>query len=154
LCVQAGPFVKDAFGHWTSHIRLETTAAMPPERQDEWITICTSDPLYRELKVAVILLPRAGRRIVATPSEVNLSAGPRLVRLHDQRDQAVVIESVTADDPVVVCSWAAGPDNQATLKLQHDRTAPGDHPQRTFVHVQISQPAREVLTIPVVVAKD
>jgi hypothetical protein len=80
--------------------------------------------------------------------------GPRLVRLRDTQDQAVVVESVTVDVPGIVCSWAAGPDNQATLKLQPDRARLGDDPVRASVRVQLSQPVREVLTIPVVVAND
>jgi hypothetical protein len=154
LRAAAGPLVKDAFGHWTSHIRVETTGQLPPGQQNEMLTIRTSDPLYRELQVSVTIIQRVGQRIVATPAEPTLSAGPRLVRLRDTQDQAVVIESVAADDPAIRCSWAAGPDNEATLKLQADRAALGDRSLHTAVRVQLSRPVRDVLTLPVVVPND
>jgi hypothetical protein len=155
LRAQAAPFVKDAFDHWTSRIRIEIgdqpTAQGP---QAETLTIYTNDPLYRELRVAVTLIQRSSQRVVATPAEVTLSRGPRLVRLRDAQDQAVVIESATADDPAIVCSWAAGPENQATLQLQPDRAKLRDDPIHATVRVQLSQPLREVVTIPVVIAND
>jgi hypothetical protein len=155
LRAQAAPFVKDAFGHWTSRIRVETgEGPTAPGQQDEALTIYTSDPLYRELRIPITIIQRVHQRVVATPAEVTLSMGPRLVRLRDTQDQPVVIESAIPDDGVISCSWAAGPDNQATLKLQADRAKLGDGPLRTVLRVQLSQPVREVLTIPVVVPND
>ena len=76
-------------------------------------------------------------------------AGPRLVRLRDTQDQPIAIEGVTADDAAVSCSWAAGPDNQATLKLQVDRARLRNPTLHTQIRVQVISPVREILTIPV-----
>jgi hypothetical protein len=58
LRVEAAPLQKDAFGHWTSRIRVQTAGELPVGRQDEVLTIYTNDPIYRELKVAVTLIRR------------------------------------------------------------------------------------------------
>jgi hypothetical protein len=154
LQVQATPLTQDASGHWTSRIRIATAGELAPGQHDEAFTIYTSDPVYRELKVAVTVVTRVRQRVTAAPAEVTLTTGPRLVRLRDAQDQPVAVESVTAEDPGVVCSWAAGPDHQATLKLQPDRARLPEGGLRTRVRVQLSGPVREVLTIPVVVTND
>jgi hypothetical protein len=154
LRVEAAPLQKDAFGHWTSRIRVQTAGELPVGRQDEVLTIYTSDPLYRELKIAVTLIRRGSPRILATPSEITLASAPRLVRLRDAQDQAVTIERVTADDPAVICSWAPGPENQATIKLQAAPTLLPGGTLHTQIHVEVKTPVRENLTIPVVVSND
>ena len=58
------------------------------------------------------------------------------------------IESVKSDHSRVVCTWAAGPDNQATVKLVLAARQPGDDSTKATVRVQLSSPVREVLTIP------
>jgi hypothetical protein len=154
LRVDAGPLEKDAFGHWTSRIRVQTAGELSIGRQDEVLTIYTSDPLYRELKVAVAVIRRGSTRLIATPSEITLGTAPRLVRLWDRQNQAVTIERVTADDPAVVCSWAPGPENQATIKLQADRNLLPGGALHTQIHVEVKCPVREDLTIPVTVSND
>lgn len=150
LRVQAAHLEHDALGHWTARIRLETVGGLPEGRQEEFLTIYTSDPLYSELKIPVTLIHRASTTLSATPAEVMLSAGPRLVRLRDSQGRPVVIERATVEDARVVCTWAAGPDNDATLRLQADRATTADGLQ-TRVLVEVSSPVRQVVTIPVVV---
>jgi hypothetical protein len=98
------------------------------------------------------VIKRDGNSCVATPSEVELSAGPRLVRLADHQGRGVVVESVQSDDPAVACPWAPGPENQATLKMELDRSRWNGEGLDTQVRVQMSRPVREILTIRVRVA--
>jgi hypothetical protein len=106
------------------------------------------------LKVSVTVVKRAAGICTATPSQVSLSDVPRLVRLADQQNRPVVVEGVTAGDPAVSCHWAPGPENQATLKLQVDRTQWNGTALDTEVRVQIGSPVREVVTIPVRLGRD
>jgi hypothetical protein len=152
LTADAGPLVRDAFNNATSKIRLAVGPSCPPGRHDEYIVIHTDDATYRELKVAVTVVKREHNSCVATPSEVMLSAGPRLVRLADRQGRVVVVESVHSDDPAITCRWASGPENQATLKMELDRSHWNGEGLETQVRVQTSSPVREVVTVRVRVA--
>src|SRR5262249_47347034 len=118
---------RNALGHWTCKIRLDVAADCPEGRHVEALAIYTSDPDYRELRVPITLVKRRRPRLTATPGRVELrrepgqAAAARLVRLADRQGERVVIEAVTADDPALTCSWAAGPENCATVKMQVER---------------------------------
>jgi len=142
----AAPLAKNAAGHFTSKIAVHTGSDLPAGRHEEMLIIHTNDAGYPEFKIPVTIVKQAASRIMATPSEVILN-GLRMVRLRDQQDQAVVIESVSADVPAVVCSWASGPDNQATLRIQLDATKVRAGETSATVRVQVSSPVREMITI-------
>ena len=118
------------------------------------VQIFTNDPSYSELRVSVTIVKRARPRIVATPSELTLTAPPgqpvpsRIVLIRDSKDEPVIVERVVADDPAIICKWAQGPNNQATVKISV-KESPGAEPLKSAVHVHISKPVSEVLTIPV-----
>jgi hypothetical protein len=153
LRAQASPMtVSDSLGCFISRIHVEIAESCPLGRHDETVVIHTSDMLYGELKIAFTVVKLEGKDITATPSEVNLAEGSRFVRLTDLHDRPVVVKSVEADDPAINCHWAAGPQNQATLKLQIDGSKWNGAALATQVRVQISSPVCEELTIPVRVA--
>jgi hypothetical protein len=147
LTADARPLIRDTFNNATSKIRIAVASSCPPGRHDELIVIHTDDAIYRELKVAVTVVKREGNSYVTTPSEVELSAGPRLVRLADRQGRVVVVESVQSDDPAIAYRWAPGPENQATLKMELDRSRWNGEGLDTLVRVQMSSPVREVVTI-------
>jgi hypothetical protein len=64
-------------------------------------------------------------------------------------DGAVAVERVEADDPAVVCTWAAGPGECATLKVAIDRAKLPAEGLRSAIHVHISKPLSETITVPV-----
>jgi hypothetical protein len=152
LTADAGPLIRDAFNNATSKIRIAVASSCPPGRHEEHIVIHTNDAVYRQLKVAVTVVKREGNSCLATPSEVTLSAVPRLVRLADRQGRVVVVESAQSDDPAIACRWASGPENQATLKMELDRSHWNGENLERQVRVQISSPVREVVTIRVRVA--
>lgn len=146
---------RDGQGHWIGKVNLELSASFPEGHHAETISIYTDDPAYAELKVPVTIVKRARQRLSALPAQVTLLAAhgqpvpSRIVLIRDANDQAVVVDHITADDPAVVCQWAQGPNNLATVKITVDRTrVPGEH-LRSAVHVQLSQPLSETVTIPV-----
>jgi len=101
--------------------------------------------------VPITLVRLSDSQVLATPEQVDLLADPgqpipsTLIRLRPRGEQPVVIEKVAADDPVVACTWAAGPGKQATLKIQVNGTRSLD----SAVRVYLRQPVQEMLTIPV-----
>jgi hypothetical protein len=62
---------------------------------------------------------------------------------------AVAVERVEGDDPAVVCTWAAGPDNCATVRVSIDRTKLPADGLRSAIHIHVSKPAPETVTVPV-----
>jgi hypothetical protein len=136
-------------------IRLEVSGDYPDGRHEESIHIFSDDPAYRELKVPVIIIKRSRQRVSATPGEVALAAGPgqpipsRIVLLRDNDNQGVVVENVTTDDPAVTCTWAQGPNAMATLRVRVDRKLLRGDSLQSAVHVYVSKPQPDVLTIPV-----
>jgi hypothetical protein len=133
-------------------IILEASAAgLAPGRHDEILSIYTSDPSYRLLQVPITLVRVSQSPVLATPEEVRVFTQPgqpipaTVVRLRPRGDGAVVIDKVIVDDPAVVCTWAPGPGNHATLKIQIKASRPVD----SAVRVHLRQPVVEILTIPV-----
>jgi hypothetical protein len=71
------------------------------------------------------------------------------VRVRDADNQKVVVEQVVADHPAIVCQWAQGPENLATVKVRIVREQLTTETLHSSVHIHLSQPLREVITIPV-----
>ena len=152
---QLGELHRDEAGQWRRTIQVEVLADCPEGTHEEMLRICTSDPLYSELKVPFTIFKRSRRLVSAAPASVVLSESAdqplpaRIVRLSAADDGEVQIARIESDHPAVHCTWAQGPGHQATLKLRVDRKQiPGDR-LRAFVHVHLSHPAAEILTIPV-----
>lgn len=150
-----GDLNRDAAGQWRRTIRVEVSADCPEGTHIETLHICTSDPLYSELKVPFTVFKRARRQVSAAPASVVLSQPAdqplpaRIVLLSAAEDNEVRIDRIETDHPAIACRWAPGPGHQATLKIRVDRKQiPGDR-LRAAVHVHLSQPAAETITIPV-----
>jgi hypothetical protein len=150
-----GEVRRDDAGHWRRTIQVEVLEDCPEGTHTETLRICTSDPLYSELKVPFTIFKRARRQVSAAPASVVLSESggqplpARIVLLSAADDRDVHIERVESDHPAIQCRWAQGPGHQATLKIRVDREQiPGDR-LRAAVHVHLSQPLAETVTIPV-----
>jgi hypothetical protein len=148
------PFREDHGTIW-ARLRLEVTKDYPAGRREEFVSIYTDNAGYAELKVPVTIDKAGQERVTATPPEAVLGATAgqappaRVILLRDFENQAVLVEKITADDPAIVCTWAAGPGNMATLKLRCDVDKLTQRPLRSAVHIQVNQPVAQTITIPV-----
>jgi hypothetical protein len=151
LLIQA----RDDSGHACFHIKLEVAADFPAGRYDDTLEIYTADPLYRHLQVPVTVVRRGRQRLTTLPAEVTARAAPgqavpaQLLRVRDARDEPVVVEEVTADDPAIQCRWANGPENLATVRVQIDRTHLRGNSLQSAIHIRLAGPVQETLTVPV-----
>ncbi|MGH7225891.1 MAG: DUF1573 domain-containing protein, partial [Gemmataceae bacterium] len=150
-----GELSRDGAGRWRRVIHVEVLAECPEGRHEETLRICTSDPLYVELKVPFTIVKSARHAVNATPSAVVLSAPPgqplpsRMVQLNAVDDSEVHIDSIESDGAAIECRWAQGPGTAASLKIRVDgQKIPGDR-MRGIVHVHLSKPAKETIDIPV-----
>jgi hypothetical protein len=150
-----GELHRDDAGHWRRTIQVVVSADCPEGTHTETLRVCTSDPLYSELKVPFTIVKRPHRLVSAAPSAVVLSEQAnqplpaRIVLLSAAENREVRIERVESDHPSIDCRWAQGPGPQATLKIRVDRTQiPGDR-LRAAVRVHLTKPSSETLTIPV-----
>jgi hypothetical protein len=145
----------DGAGHRVVTVALSLSPACPDGRHEETIAIQTDDAEYRELTVPVIVVKRPRQGVTASPAAVSLAAPrgrpvpSRIVLLRPAGGAAVVVDRVEADDPAVVCTWAAGPNECATLKVAIDRARLTGDGLRTAIHIHISKPACETITVPV-----
>jgi hypothetical protein len=147
----------DGAGHRVVQVALSLAAGCPEGRFEETVALLTDDPDYRELTISVVVDKRPKRNVTAAPAAVSLTAArgqavpSRIVLLRPTGTGAVAVERVESDDPSIVCTWAAGPDDCATLKVSIDRTKMPADGLRSAVRVHISKPVAETLTVPVTV---
>lgn len=145
----------DGAGRRVVKIGLSLGADCPEGRHEETVAILTDDAEYRELTVPVTVVKRPKQAVTASPRAVSLTAAPgqavpsRIVLLRPAGEEAVVVERVEADDAAVVCTWARGPNNCATLKVSIDRARLPADGLRSAIHVHISKPICDTVTVPV-----
>lgn len=135
-------------------IRIEVTDDYPDGRREEIVSIHTDDQVYRELKVPVTIVKTTRQRVSATPAEVKLEAVPgqaaaKVLLLRDADGQPVAIDSVTADNPAISCSWASGPGSMATLKVRCASVSASADVLRTTLRIQVKEPVAQTLIVPV-----
>jgi hypothetical protein len=149
---------QDEHGQWVRKIALEVGADYPEGRHNEMLDILTDDPVYRDLRVPLTVVKRPRQRFTAEPGAVTLFAAAghevpsRIVRVRDSEDQPVIIEQIVADDAAITCRWAQGPNNLATIRVLVDRARLKGGSLKSQIHVQIGNPVRETLVIPVTCA--
>ncbi len=151
-----GELRRDDAGHWRRSIQVEVLADCPEGNHNEVLSICTSDPTYPELKVPFTIVKRARREVSAAPSSIDLSETAtgqplpaRIVLLSAVDDAEVRIERVECDHAAIDCHWAQGPGRQATVKVRIDRSRILGDNLLGSVHVHISSPTPQTITIPV-----
>jgi hypothetical protein len=140
----------------THKIGVEVAADYPEGRHDDVVSIYTDDPAYREIRVPVTVVKRGRQRLSAAPEQVKFE-GPagqplpsRIVLLRDADNQAVIVDQATADDPALICRWAAGPQTMSTLKVLVDSSRlNGRTSVRSTIRVELKEPVPQTMTIPV-----
>jgi hypothetical protein len=143
----------DTAGHKVVGVRLDVEPGFPEGRHDETLQIFTSDPEYPELRVPVTVVKHSRASVSATPAEVALRAEgralpARIVLLRGPEGQEVAVEKVESDNSAVHCTWAKGPGEMATLRVQVDRAAVTADGLHATLRVRLAKPATE-LTVPV-----
>jgi hypothetical protein len=155
LRASIGTSAKNEKGEWTIPIQLSFNGTTLDGQHQETINIVTDDPSYPELHVRVLLIKEEHNKITVSPTLVSIRAlegrplPSRILAIRTSGDEPVEVEGVTTDDPAIQCTWAPGPDNNATLKVTVDRQRfKGDH---LFGKVQIKlrRPTMQTLTVPV-----
>ena len=128
-------------------------ADLTAPRQEAMINIYTDDPHYRHLEVPITLRQAQRVQVNATPDRIEaVGAGAHLVRVRAVGDKAVRIESADADHAAIKCTWAAGPGNDATLKISVNAAALTT--ANATVRVRLTEPAATIVTIPVSLRKE
>jgi hypothetical protein len=146
---------RDAAGHWVRKVRFELADDYPVGRHDEVLSLITDDPVYPELKVHLTVVKQPRQQVRALPAEVTLAARggqpapAQLVRLQDRAGRPVVIDRLVPEHPALRCTWAPGPNEMATIRIQVDAAAMPLTNLTSRVQVELSQPALQTLVIPV-----
>jgi hypothetical protein len=155
--LQARPALpsRDSLGHWTWRVRLEIDTGLAEGRHEESLQFHTTDPVYADLTVPVTVVKHSCQRLAALPGHVAFSGtagqplAARLVRVRDRNGEPVMVQRVVADDPAILCHWAQGPDDLATVRIQIDPARLAGRRLDSAVHIETVTPVRETLSVPV-----
>jgi hypothetical protein len=147
--------------HLTTNVRTaagvqEVELVLAPEsptgETDEAVTLFTDDPEYGELRVPVRVTKRSATEVSAAPAKVNLqfAAGQTelstLVQLR-AAGKPLTVAKVECEHPAVRVKWSEGTGPVATVRvIVSPNTASAGHAD---VRVTLSEPAGQVVTIPV-----
>lgn len=149
---------KDSQGRWAAKIHLEVTRDVPAGRHAEALAIYADDPLYGEMRVPVTVVKVPAKKVTISPPLVRFASSKvissRMVRIHGADGQAIQVEKTEADHPGVSCKWASDPEGDVFLKIQVDPVRLPEGLEKSIVHVHLTAPTREVLTIPVLIGDD
>jgi len=130
-------------------------SALTANKQNEMLSIYSDDPHYRLLQVPITLTKAQRTGVSATPESVTLiGTGSQLVRLRGNNDQMVRVERADADHSALTCTYAAGPGNDATLKIVVNASRLTTPSAIATVTVRLAEPAGAVVAIPVVMRKE
>jgi hypothetical protein len=137
----------------TAQIQLEVDQALSGGRHDEILTIDTDDADYRQLQVPVTVI-KTSQTVTAIPAKVELYAGANqpvscLIRLRSESDKAVTVSKIESANPALTSRWAAGPEKQATVRIQLDPEQRTGRELESTITIHLASPSQEALVIPV-----
>ncbi len=143
----------DASGRRSVKILLEVSGEVPAGRHEGLLQIFTDDPLYGALHVPLRIIKQPRARLSYSPRQLTFVAEQqplpaKMIRLWTGDDRPVVIAKVSADHPGLLCTWAPGPGQHATVKVQVDARR-GPLLAQSAVHIEVRSPVAEIVTIPV-----
>jgi hypothetical protein len=135
-------------------ITLSVSSKLASGRLDETLHIYTDDPQYAELRVPLTIINQPKQRCTATPSEATIRGSVQQalpafrIFIRDGKGEKVTIDKVEADEPALLCRWASGPGEMATLKVQvNDKVFPSGQ-LHGAIRVHIAAPVDETIIIP------
>ena len=144
-------------GKTTKIVVAADGAKLPPGRHEGFLTITTDDADYGQLQVPIVVTKAAALTAVrCVPERVELRLAPgtttasALVRLRSTNDRAIRVAKIEASDSALVCTWAAGPGNDATVRIQA-LAARLTGAVQTQITVHLATPADDAMTIPVMI---
>lgn len=132
--------------------------ALPAGRHEGMVYIFTSDLDYEELQIPVTVTKgrRALVQLVPPQPEIHLprgaAAGSALVRLRSLGGTPLRVAKAASDDPRLEMTFAAGPGNDATIRIQARAGAGGGGDAEAQVHADLE--GGETVVIPVRIRRD
>jgi hypothetical protein len=134
-------------------LRLSVAADATAGQTAETVVIETDDPDYREIKLPVTIDRRPKGAVTALPNRATLVAGgSAIVQL--KAEKSVEVQAIEASVPALVCRWAPGPGDRATVRIGLDRSKWDGRPFTAEVRVHLKAPAGESVVIPVSVRSE
>jgi uncharacterized protein DUF1573 len=155
LRAQLLPPRRDEQGRVVHAVQVQVAPNFPEGQYQEVVSLYTSDPEYRELRVPVSVVKHSRQRVTATPERVAIAVQgsqgtpSQVVLIRDADDQLIEIDNVVANHPAVQCRWARSPNGSVTLRVQIDATQVGSQSFKSEVEVHVTRPQVQVLRIPV-----
>lgn len=143
----------------TISIEVSIAEGVATGSHDETILITTTDPLYPELRVPVRITKRSKDAVRGLPESLDLRIATEIANVSGvvqfRRPNAANIQIATAtcEAKGVTLKWSAGNGAVATIRATIDPNTAGVSGQTT-IRVSFTEPAREVVLVPLAWAKD
>jgi hypothetical protein len=139
--------VKDSQTRRSGRIVIRVAADCPVGEFAETVTLESGSLQDPEIKIPVTIIREPKRRVSALPARATLVAGgSAVVQLRAADGQPVQIEAIEASLPALTTRWAAGPGNNATVRVGLDRSKWHGEPLTGEVRVRVKG---ETIAIPV-----
>jgi len=125
LRARVEPPVQQGTG-WERRIVVEVLPTLPPGRHEDVLHLRSNEEHLNGLKLPLTVVKQAAAGLEAVPGTLQLRAVPgqsvpaRIVLLSAREGRPVQIQKVEASHPCLRCTWADGPGNRATLRVQVD----------------------------------
>ncbi len=136
-------------GKTTRLVLVVSVESLPVGKHEGMVTIVTDDRDYEELQVPVNVTKSNRVAVQVVPERPTLRLTPgattasTLVRLRSTAGQPVRVAKVESHDAALTTTWAAGPGDDATLKIQVQAPI-----SRTSGELRVTLESRETLTVP------
>jgi hypothetical protein len=146
--------VVDAKGQRIQRIRVTVAETCPAGHFSDTLRLFSNDLDYPELAIPIQISRRAKGEVICNPDQMTFrladgqTSASGLIRLRDPDDNALVVEKIEADSPVIQSKWVAGPGSMVTVRITADLSKERKSGSGTLT-IHVRDPKPQVIAVPV-----
>jgi hypothetical protein len=136
-------------------IRVAVAADYPAGQFEETLTLVTTDPTCRELRVPIRVTKRKPGAVKLTPESLDVrfargqAEASGLVQLRRPGGGLLRVQRVECDHPAIRARWATAAGPVVTVRVIVNAAKAGSHSGKAAVRVIFAEPAGESVVLPV-----
>ena len=144
-------------GKTTKIVVTADGAQLRPGRHEGVLSITTDDADYGQLRIPIVVTKTAATSVRCVPESIELRPAPgattasAVARLRSVNDQPVRIKKIEPSDAGLICTWAPGPGNDATVRVRTQVSAETAAATHHVIAIHLESSAADIVSIPVTV---